>query len=193
MLGCLLPISLGLRLPNANLDVRPESRIWVNGTSSVRSFECRATSFDATVESVVPGAAAAVLTGVKAVGAVEIKVPIERLDCGNGTMNGHMRKALKAQDSPVITFSLASYELKKAAESVDVELQGQLSIGGTQKPVTIEADAVPAEGGAIRVSGTYELRMTEFALKPPSLMFGTMKVGDVVKVRFDVLLNERGE
>ena len=39
-----------------------------------------------------------------------------------------------------------------------------------------------------QVKGVYDLRMTDFGLKAPSLMMGTMKVQDVVKVNFDLVL-----
>jgi hypothetical protein len=32
--------------------------------------------------------------------------------------------------------------------------------------------------------------MTEYGVKPPSLMLGTMKVGDPVTVSFDLVLSE---
>ena len=34
----------------------------------------------------------------------EITIPLSTLDCRNGTMNGHMRTALKAQQNPTIRF-----------------------------------------------------------------------------------------
>jgi hypothetical protein len=40
----------------------------------------------------------------------------------------------------------------------------------------------------MRVKGSYDLRMTEYGLKPPSLMMGAMKVKELVKVNFDLLL-----
>jgi len=61
------------------LELQPTSRLWISGTSTVRSFECSASTFDANVES-VPGATTAVLAGEKAVTAVEIRVSTERLD-----------------------------------------------------------------------------------------------------------------
>jgi hypothetical protein len=38
------------------------------------------------------------------------------------------------------------------------------------------------------VKGVYDLRMTEWGLKAPSLMMGTMKVNELVKVNFDLVL-----
>jgi polyisoprenoid-binding protein YceI len=183
----LLPALLALK-GGANLDLQPESRLWVSGSSTVRSFECKATSFDARIESDGPDAAAAVLAGQKAVRTVEVTVASDRIDCNNGTMNGHMKKAIKVTEFPNITFRLDSYDLAKASDTLQAELQGVLTLGGVEKPVSMQAAVAPADGGAMRVTGTYELNMKEFGLKPPTLMLGTMRVHERVKVSFDLLL-----
>jgi uncharacterized protein YbaA (DUF1428 family) len=171
-----------------SLDVIPESRLWIAGTSTVRGFECKASAFDATIESTLPGAVSAVLAGDKAVGAVELKVPVARLDCGNGTMNEHMLKALKAKDNPTIVFKVSSYDLAKSGDAVQVKMVGELTLGGVTKPVTITAAASEGGSGTLRVTGAHEIRMTEYGLKPPSLFLGTMKVNELVKVNFDFVL-----
>ena len=174
----------------AKLDLEPESRLWVSGTSTVRAFQCQAGTFAATVASSGTDAVAAVLAGEKAVSTVEVSVPVERLDCRNGTMNEHMRKALKAKEHPTIVFRAASYDLARSADSVTVVLTGTLTLGGVEKPITIKALAKPGPNGTLLVSGTREVRMTEFGLKPPTLMLGTLKVDERIKVGFDVVLKD---
>jgi polyisoprenoid-binding protein YceI len=181
--------ALALTPARVALDMQPESRLWISGTSTVRSFECTATDFDAKIVS-VPGAVTATLAGEKAVSAVEVQVPANKLDCKNGTMNEHMLKALKATANPNIVFKLASYDLARQDGAVRVALAGQLTLGGVQKPVTIVANANEGPTGALRVSGTHEIRMKEWGLKPPSLMMGTMKVDERIKVGFDLLLKD---
>jgi polyisoprenoid-binding protein YceI len=171
-----------------SLDLQPESRLWVAGTSTVRSFQCQAGSFDATVASSGTEAVAAVLAGEKAVTNVEVTVAAEKLDCRNATMNEHMRKALKSKEFPTIAFRASAYELARVADSVAVTLTGHLTLGGVEKPVTIKALAKPGPNGTLLVSGTREVRMTEFGLKPPTLMLGTMKVDERVTVGFEIVL-----
>ena len=62
-----------------------------------------------------------------------------------------------------------------------------LLLGGVTKPVTLKADGKP-EGGMLHITGSYDLDMTEYGLKPPTLMFGRIKVGRTVKVNYDLLL-----
>jgi hypothetical protein len=169
------------------LELQPESRLWVVGSSTVRGFQCQASTFGAKLESGA-NAVAEVLAGDKAVSTIEISIPAEKLDCRNGTMNEHMRKALKVKEFPTITFRAASYELARAADSVHVTLVGSLTMGGVEKPITIKAIAKPGPNGTLVVSGTQAIRMTEFGLKPPSLMLGTMKVDEKVTVGFDMVL-----
>lgn len=188
-LFCLAPAALAATPRTIALDLQPASRLWISGSSTVRSFECNATAFDANVES-APGASAAVLAGEKAVTAVEVRVDAERLDCKNGTMNEHMLKALKAKANPTIVFKLASYDLAKQADAIRVTLNGTLALGGVEKPISVTVNATEGASGMLHIVGTHELKMTEWGLKPPSLMLGTMKVDERVKVGFDLLLKD---
>jgi polyisoprenoid-binding protein YceI len=167
------------------------SRLWVRGTSTVRSFECRAVELDARVETSGPGAAVAVAAGEKAVTRAAVDVSSAKLDCSNGTMNDHMRKALKATANPVIGFRVASYDLAKGAVGATVTMAGELALGGVTRPIIVVATAIEEANGQLRIAGTHEVKMTEFGLKPPSLMMGTMKVADKVTVGFDLLLKDQ--
>ena len=185
----LLPAAIALSPGAVAIDVQPGSRLWINGSSTVRSFECSATSFDTDIQS-APGTVAVLATGEKVVTAVEVTIPAAKLDCKNGTMNEHMLKALKAKANPNIVFALASYDLVPQNDDLRITLNGQLPIGGVTKAVTIATAAKAEADGTLRVAGTHEVRMTEFGLKPPSLMLGTMKVDEKVKVSFDLLLKD---
>jgi polyisoprenoid-binding protein YceI len=139
------------------------------------------------VEASEPGAAA-VIAGRKSVTSVAVSVPVQQLDCVNGTMNEHMLKALKAKEHGNVTFRVSSYDLTPGGAEARVTLQGTLTIGGHSRPVTISATAQDAGSRGLRVIGSHQVRMTEFGLTPPSLMMGTIKVGDRVVVNFDLYL-----
>ena len=188
-LGALVPalVAATTLMP---IEVQPESKLWIAGTSTVRAFQCQAGAFEAKLGSAGSNAVSAILAGEKAVSDVVVTVPAEKLDCRNGTMNEHMRKALKVAQFPTITFRVGSYDLVKVADGVNVTLNGTLTLGGVEKPITVNATAKPGENGTLLVSGTREVRMTEFGLKPPTLMLGTMKVDERVKVGFDVVLKD---
>ena len=168
------------------LTLAPQSRMWFDGTSTVRAFTCSA-GLEADVTTTAPAAVSAVAAGQKAVSGVVVRVPAAKLDCKHGKMNEHMLKALKAVENPVITYTVASYELAKADVGIQATLTGTLSLGGVEKPMVVIAKAKD-EGGMLRVTGTQKIAMSEFGLKPPTLMMNTLKVGNEVTVGFDLLL-----
>lgn len=168
--------------------VMPESQLWAEGTSSVRAYECHATKIDSQIGlASEPGAGVEELG--RAVNAVSLDIPLESFDCRNGQMNGHMRGALKAKEHPVISYRMTSHEDAVTPEgALAVTLHGTLSIAGQEKEITILATVAQDSIGRYRVSGSHELDMTEWGVKPPRLMFGTLKVHDKVIVRFELLL-----
>ena len=184
---CLAPAAIAWRTAGEPLALAPQSKLWIDGKSTVRKFSCKAPVFTVDVDA-APGAVAATLAATKAVHTVTVRVPAEKMDCGNGTMNEHMLKALKAKDAPTIEFKLTSYDVAKASAGVQGTLSGTLSLGGAQHAVTLPAQATEAGAGMLRVTGSYELHMKDFDLKPPSLMMGTMKVDELVTVNFDLVL-----
>ena len=162
-----------------NLSLGKESRIWLEGTSTVRSFKCNAAKVDVNVLAEPEQGAADM---VKSAGLV---IPIAQLDCGNKTMNEHMRKALKAEANPQISWKMTSY----AVEGSNVVINGKLTIAGKENPIELRGTGT-AENGVVRFKGSKQFKMTEYGVKPPTLMLGTMKVGDQVTVSFDLVLSE---
>lgn len=163
-----------------------EKRIWIEGTSTVRKFTCQTSTFEAT-----PSPAPSPTTPIeKAVQTVEVRVPVKALSCGNGTMEEHLRKALKAEQNPDIRFELKSYTVgEKTAAGTQVKAQGTMTIAGTSRAVEMDGLVTPTPTG-LRVQGAVPIRMTEYGVKPPSLMLGTLKVGDGVTVHYDVVLEK---
>ena len=177
-----------IRFAADDLVAQPQSRIWVEGTSTIKAFQCTVPSFTISEKSSGADAVNAVLAGQKGVRTVELSVPAAKIECGNGTMNEHMRTALKADESPTIKFSLTSYDVAKAGTGSAGTMRGSLALGGAEHPIDIDAKATDAGNGAMRIAGGYEVALSAFDLKRPSLMFGRIKVGDKVQVKFDFVL-----
>ncbi|MEP6991147.1 MAG: YceI family protein [bacterium] len=169
------------------LSLQSQSKLWVEGGSTIRAWTCKADDINATVEASGTNSVALLITGDKTVRTVNVTIPSEKLECGNGTMNDHMKKALKVKEFPTIAFTLATYDLTHSAAGVSGTLIGTLSLGGVKKSVAIAATGTE-ENGALRVLGSYDLKMTDYDLTPPSLMFGRIKVRENVTVKFDLIL-----
>lgn len=171
--------------PVERLTLANGSRLWFDGTSTLRSWTCTADKIESKIDAET-GVADAVLDGRKVAGTLEVEFPVANLECKNGTMNEHMRKALVATKHPEITFNLSGYDLTKGTPP-GATVQGSLTMNGQSHPMAVPVQFVRADG-ALRVTGKVPLKMTEWGVQPPKLMMGTIKVGEVVTVQFDLLL-----
>jgi polyisoprenoid-binding protein YceI len=187
---CLPMVAAARQAGDPALTLKPQSQLWVSGTSTVRSFKCQAGTLDAAVAATGERAVSAVLAGEKAVRTAELKIPAKALDCRNGTMNEHMLKALRADAHPTIGFTISSYEVAKADTSLRGTATGELTLGGVTRTITVAARLTEDPDGTLRIAGTHELNMKEYGLKPPTLMMGTMRVNEKVTVGFDLRLTD---
>ena len=161
-------------------------KLTISGTSTVRSWTCTTEEFESSVR---PGSnLEGVLRGEKVVSSVMLRFPVAEIGCGNGTMEGHLRKALKADRFSDVTYELSTYELSAASNGVAVQTMGKLTIAGATNAIEMALTVSRGENGQLRVKGETPLTMSMFGVKPPSLMMGTMKVGDAIRVSFDVPL-----
>lgn len=185
----LLPVVARAQESELKLSAQGTSKLSVEGTSTVRDWKCDA----ATIEATVTGAGAAATAPAKEVGAAakraQLTIPVAQLDCHNGTMNEHMRKALKANDHKAIEYRIATWELTpRGDDSASVKTSGTLVMAGAEKPITVDLAAKRGTAGSWELTGSKTLKMTEWGIKPPSLMLGTMKVRDPVTIRFELVM-----
>ena len=188
----LLPAVAQAQQSELKLSAQGASKLWVEGKSTVRDWKCDATKIEATVT----GTGVASKASAKDVGAAAkralLTIPVAQLDCHNGTMNEHMRKALKANDNKTIQYRIATWELTpRSDDSASVKTSGTLVMAGAAKPISVELTAKRAAAGTWQLKGSKTLLMTEWGIKPPSLMLGTMKVRDPVTIRFELVLEAK--
>jgi polyisoprenoid-binding protein YceI len=168
----------------STLNFHDGSRVWVEGTSTARGWRCEAATLQGNAQA--PSFRISELANGTHRG--DMTIAVAELDCRNGTMNGHMRRALQTEQHPNIRFRATSVQVTPAADgTAAVRMGGQLSIAGQEKAVTLTGTGVEENGG-LRVRGTTGFDMTEYGVRPPSLMAGTMRVRGPVTVGFDVLL-----
>jgi len=172
----------------SRLTLASQSRLWVDGTSTVRGYSCQAGRIDVNVP-LDPAAGAGLAGLAQAVQRIELSAPVAQLDCGNATMNDHMRNALKASAHAAISFRMTRLNVTPtAAAQGRVTLEGRLRIAGEERPVTLTGELAEAADGSLRFRGTHQLQMTLYGVTPPRLMAGTLRVHDPVTVQYDLVL-----
>ncbi|MFY0524356.1 YceI family protein [Archangium gephyra] len=179
----------GMAAAQSNVELLPSGELAIDGKSTVRDFTCQAKGMEARF---TPGEAGGELTLEQLTGAlreVRLEIPTSKLDCANGTMNEHMYGALLMAQHPTIRFRMSGYEAGAAKDGqVPLRIRGELTMAGVTRPIDLVAHATSAPAGKLRVQGRYLLRMTDWGVRPPTLMLGTLKVGDSVVIRFDFAL-----
>jgi polyisoprenoid-binding protein YceI len=162
--------------------------ITISGSSTVRGWSCRTTEV-AVAAAMAPEYTEQILTGENPVLELTATIAVSKIGCGNGTMEGHLRKALKANENPDITFRLKDYAISpRDSQSVSVVATGDLTIAGTTQSVEVPVSVTALPDGGLRIEGEKKMRMTEFGVKPPKLMLGTLKVHDDIRIVIDVTI-----
>jgi polyisoprenoid-binding protein YceI len=166
------------KMPNKNY------MLTIDGTATmVGKWACGG---DANVDA-KPAASAQPVPGLpEGVQTVMVTASVPGIECGDSTMNKHLRKALKMDEYPEIRYQAEKYTLVDNGSAV--QTSGELTIAGVTKPVGLGAKLIPLPEGGTRVVGTVEINMADFGVKPPSLFFGALKVANVVSVKFDTVV-----
>ncbi len=168
--------------------VSPESKLWIDGTSNLHEWSCKATSLEATVELDASAAARVSVAPPKALKRVEVKVPVRSLKCNHGGMDGNVYKALKADQSPEISYIMATFEAapNNGTDDFVVHATGTLTIAGKENALDMEVKATRLPDGTVKATGVVPIKMTDYGIKPPTAIFGRLKTGDEVKVNFEL-------
>jgi polyisoprenoid-binding protein YceI len=170
----------------ARIAVSPESKLWIEGTSTIHDWTCKATAIDAAID-VDPAAVQLAAAPPKMLKKVLVKVAVKALKCGHGGMDENMYKALKADSDPQISYILASFEpANEEATEFTLKTVGTLTIAGKENKLEMDVAAVRLPDGTVKATGTVPIKMTDFGIKPPTAIFGRIKAGDDVKVKFEL-------
>ena len=171
------------------LAVSPESKLWIEGGSNLHGWSCKASSIDAMIDVDEAFLKSNTPTLLKK---VQVKVPVRNLKCGHGGMDNNLYKALKADEAPEISYLLGTFDvIPGASDSFTVKSVGTLKIAGTEKTVNMDVAASKLPDGSLRAEGELPLLMTDFGVKPPTAMLGTLRTDNKVTVKFTLLVSSQ--
>jgi len=105
---------------------------------------------------------------------------------GHGLMDKLTRKALKADDFPKINYEfLSAKTISDDEKELKVELTGNLTIAGKTNKITI-LTSINKSSNNVVLKGTHKLKMTDYGVKPPKALLGTVKTGDEITIDFSI-------
>lgn len=171
---------------STRVSVRSDSRLWLEGSSNVRDWTCRATTLEATIEVDPPGA---IKSGTEPVKGVAVRVPVQMLKCGDRHMEAQMYTALKSSGTTpgFITAQVDRIPLN-IVPGQTVETEATLNIAGVEKKVKISVIADLLPDGSRRARGTVPILMTDFGISPPRPWGGLLRTADKVLIQFEIFV-----
>jgi polyisoprenoid-binding protein YceI len=190
VLTALCAVAGSLPAQAAHLAVGPESKLWIEGGSNLHDWSCKANSIDAAID--VDSAFLTTMTASPTfLKKVEVKVPVRNLKCGNGKMDNNLYKALRADDAPPIGYILASFDVVAGdtKDSFIVKTAGALTVAGNEKTVKMDVTVTRLPNGGVRAEGALPLLITDFGVKPPTALLGTLRTDNKVTVRFALVVS----
>ena len=124
-----------------------------------------------------------------------LEVPVQSLkNPGEGSsFDNNLWDDLKYKQNPDIVFSLASATATpdpSVAGRYNISAQGSLTIAGKENPANVSA-IFDINDNTLRITGTEDLLMTDFGIKPPEMFFGVIKTDNKVTVRWDLSLSSK--
>lgn len=164
---------------NSLYTITPESSLHVDGTSN-QTPEWRVYATE------IIGMLSLSKEGV--VDSLELVVPSKMMKSRKSPiMDRGMYGALQADDYPEILYKLRSTSISAVTDSTfTLNSTGDLTIAATTREIIIPVEGVRKQDGTVHFTGTHTLLMTDYGLKPPSLMFGAYRTGNELIVTFEI-------
>jgi hypothetical protein len=170
------------------LRLDPTSEVTIEGTSSMHAFHCKTNKIMAYVD-VDPGYTKDLSKIARPIASVKVNIVVRTLTCGNGQMDKNMYSTLDADKNPIIRYTMSGYDILDGSAKPSAfvaKTTGTLVISGQEKVINMKINAERLSDGKATAQGEESVLMTDFGITPPSFMFGTLKVGNEIKVKFNL-------
>jgi polyisoprenoid-binding protein YceI len=116
-----------------------------------------------------------------------VEIPVKSLISGENLMDKKTHEAFNEPKNPTILFNMTELNsIQVTGDNIAVTITGNLSFSGATKKVTLKADGKTASPGVYTFEGSLPIKMSDYGMKPPTAMLGTMKTKDQVTVNYKV-------
>ncbi len=156
----------------------------VDGTSSLHDWTSQVTQVECT------GSFQSKSTTLQSMKNVQVKIVVEGIKSSEGKiMDRKTYEAFDSDKNPLITYTFASARIKMdKSDSTTISTSGTLTMAGASRPTEITAKGKILANGDLQFSFSKKLKMTDFNMKPPTAVLGTIKVGDEITLNFNMVL-----
>lgn len=176
-------IFFSFRLPGSAQEVYKITlnSILIKGTSNVHKWEEKVGQLNGTVTLVIEG------EQIKALSEANFDIPVKSIKSSKGNiMDNKTYQSLKSDDCPSIKLKLQ----KCTIAGNDLKADASMQIACASKNIELVATIKPVGNNQFTIAGSKKLKMTDFGIKPPTALLGTMVTGDEITIEFDIKLTK---
>jgi polyisoprenoid-binding protein YceI len=158
-----------------------EYAVTIDGTSNLRDWKENVGQVTGDMTAIVNSDGSVDLVSIR----IKMAVLSIKSDMGR-VMDNKTYDALKATRYPDILFTLSTpLKLSQVSDCPQpVPVQGDLFLAGVCRPVVMQVKTLALDRGKLLFEGFEQIRMTDYAVKPPSALFGTMKAAPDITIHF---------
>ena len=159
------------------------TNISLTGTSTLHDWEMKAANGKSEATFIVDANG-----NVTSLTRLNFTLPAKSLKSKSSMMDNNTYKALDANSNPNITFVLSKATVTPKGNNIYVlNCTGKLTIAGTTKETDLLATGKynPADK-SFTVSGSEKMKMTDYNVKPPTVIMGTIKTGNDIAIAYNL-------
>ena len=156
--------------------------ISLTGTSTLHDWEMKAAQGTSEVAFTMEA------DKIISISRLSFSLPAKSLKSEHEMMDKNTYKALSADKNPTISFVLSASSVSPTGNnSYQLHCYGKLTIAGTTKETDFVATCMynPADK-SLTVTGVKAMKMTDYNVKPPTVMMGTIKTGNDINIAYNV-------
>ena len=154
------------------------SLIRIEGTSTLHDWKMEGTTIDGRIT------APSLSLWKNDASDVSVAIPVKSIKSEHAKMDKLMAEALKADTNPAIRYQLTSAALVQLNPTIQLDTRGKLTIAGVTRDVAMQVNGTLEADGGYVLTGQIPIRMSDYGIKPPTAMMGTIRTGNDVKVTF---------
>ena len=160
------------------------NNIMVSGTSTLHDWTMTTASLAGNAQIQLDNA-----DNLVSIDALTFTFPVSMLKSKDEKLDNNAHKTLNAEQYKTIAFKFTRSTITPQGNNkYTLKAVGSLTISGVTNEVLLDAVCVVNANNTMAITGTKSFNMSEFKIKPPQFMLGTMKTGDKVTINYNLLL-----
>lgn len=179
---CLAATQLVKAQSTYKLATGPDVAIKVSGSSNIHDWVMASSVMESKGEFTIND------DKLTALHTFNFQLAVKSLKSEHASMDGRMYKSVNESKYPTISYKLTSASITPISKSkFIIASKGELTIAGSTQPISMEVTAVVNADNTVTCSGSKKIQLTDYGIKPPAFMLGTMKVYNDLTIQFNLI------